>query len=71
MRFPNREVQITTFSIAEELSGKMQFSGVDEKLMHAVIDNDQDIIKEGKMIEIAGLMEKEFKEEDLEEKKKQ
>ncbi len=49
--FPNRDVEVKGFSAAEELSGKMQFSGVDEKLMHAVIENDQDTITDGKLIE--------------------
>ncbi len=47
------EVQISELSKAEELSGKLQFNDVDDKLMHSVIENDKQVIEEGKLLEQA------------------
>ncbi|MFP4402739.1 MAG: vWA domain-containing protein [Nanoarchaeota archaeon] len=35
---------------AEELSGKLQFQNVDDKLMHSVIENDKETIDDGKLL---------------------
>ena len=34
----------------EELTGKLEFNNVDDKLMHSVLENDQETIDEGKLI---------------------
>jgi Mg-chelatase subunit ChlD len=34
----------------EELSGKLQFNSMDDKLMHSVLENDQEAIEDGKLI---------------------
>jgi Mg-chelatase subunit ChlD len=35
---------------AEELSGKLQFQNMDDKLMHSVIENDKETIDDGKLL---------------------
>ena len=37
----------------DELDGKLEFDNVDDKLMHSVMDNDKDVLDEGKLIENA------------------
>jgi len=41
---------IEKFHSIEELQGKLKFSGVDEKLMHSVVENDKEKINEGRTI---------------------
>ena len=43
-------VEISELSKAEEISGKLSFSKVDDKLMHSVLENDKEKIDEGKLI---------------------
>ena len=47
------KVDVSRFSKAEELTGKLKMQDVDEKLMHSVLENDQDVIEEGLLIEEA------------------
>ncbi|MFC1755186.1 VWA domain-containing protein [Thermoproteota archaeon] len=46
-------MEIGTFSRAEEVTGKLEFNDVDDKLMHSVMDADQEKIDEGKLLENA------------------
>ena len=46
-------VDIENFSRAEEVQGKLEFNAVDDKLMHSVMENDQQKLDEGKLIENA------------------
>jgi len=41
---------VTHFEEIEELSGKLSFQNVEDKLMHAVLENDQTIINSAKII---------------------
>lgn len=53
MRAPNRPQQKTTvkeFEEIEEYSGKLHFQQVEDKLMHSVLENDQNIIDNAKII---------------------
>jgi Mg-chelatase subunit ChlD len=47
------KVDVSKFSKAEELTGKLELQDVDEKLMHSVLENDQSVIDEGMVIEEA------------------
>lgn len=47
------KVDVSKFSKAEELTGKLEFQDIDEKLMHSVLENDQSVIDEGMVIEEA------------------
>lgn len=47
------EVSIKKFSRAEEISGKLEFNNLDERLMHSVLNNDSQKIEEGKIIQDA------------------
>ncbi|MBW3003765.1 VWA domain-containing protein [Candidatus Woesearchaeota archaeon] len=49
MIYPDVSVDIDEFSSAEELQGKLSLSQ-DQKLMHSVLENDQDTIDEGKVL---------------------
>jgi Mg-chelatase subunit ChlD len=44
------DIEATTDSSVDELSGKLRFSNVDDKLMHQVLDADKDVIDKGKLI---------------------
>ncbi|MFQ5475304.1 MAG: VWA domain-containing protein, partial [Candidatus Nanoarchaeia archaeon] len=46
-------VPMEEMSMAEEAEGKLEFNAVDEKLMHSVMENDQEKLDEGKLIEDA------------------
>lgn len=46
-------VDIERFSRAEEATGKLQFQHMEDKLMHSVLENDQEKISEGKLLENA------------------
>ncbi|MBU0461225.1 MAG: VWA domain-containing protein [Nanoarchaeota archaeon] len=48
-----KPVEISNFSRAEEITGKLEFNAVDDKLMHSVLENDQEKLNEGKIIEDA------------------
>jgi Mg-chelatase subunit ChlD len=48
-----RKADVSQLSVAEELSGKLRLQDVDDKLMHSVLENDQDVIDEGLLIEEA------------------
>ena len=50
MILPDAEVKILESSEGKELAGKLEFSSVDDKLMHAVLDNDKKVVEEGKLI---------------------
>lgn len=47
------DVTIKKQSSVEELSGKLKFTNIDDKLMHSVLENDKDTIEEGKTIKEA------------------
>ncbi len=47
------ETTVSELSKIDELSGKLEFSDVDDKLMHSVLENDKDVLDEGKLIENA------------------
>jgi len=47
------ETTVSALSKVDELSGKLEFSEVDDKLMHSVLENDKDVLDEGKLIENA------------------
>jgi Mg-chelatase subunit ChlD len=49
----DRERKISQVTPIEELSGKLKFTSLTDKLMHAVLESDKDVIEEGKMIENA------------------
>jgi magnesium chelatase subunit I len=46
----SRKVEIKSLSGAEELSGKLKFSKLSDKLMHSVLENDKKIVEEGKVL---------------------
>ena len=46
----SENLNIKEFSKAEELSGKLAFQQLEDKLMHSVLDNDKKIIDSGKLI---------------------
>ena len=43
-------LQIKSFSKAEEITGKLSKQDIEDKLMHSVIENDKKTIEEGKLI---------------------
>ncbi|MBI2146874.1 VWA domain-containing protein [Candidatus Woesearchaeota archaeon] len=47
------DLAIMQMSEAEELSGKLSFQDLEDKFMHSVMENDQSVIDDGKMIEQA------------------
>ena len=53
MVYFDRQQKVIELSKAEELSGKLQLNEVDDKLMHSVIEGDQEKIDEGKIVESA------------------
>lgn len=56
--FDSLPADVKGFSRAEELTGKLRFQDIDEKLMHSVIENDREKINEGKLI--SGLINQGF-----------
>ena len=46
----SKKVKIDSFSVAEELTGKLKFSKLNDKLMHSVLDNDKKVVEEGKVL---------------------
>lgn len=44
------KTEIKNLEEIEELTGKLDFSHVDKKLMHSVVENDESVINEGKLI---------------------
>ena len=46
----SEDVKLKEFSKAEELSGKLAFQQLEDKLMHSVLENDKKIIDSGKLI---------------------
>ncbi len=49
----DKSIDISAFSKLEELQGKLKLDNVDEKLMHSVLENDQEKIDEGHIIQEA------------------
>ena len=47
---PSDNVKIKEQEKAEELDGKLQFQAMDDKLMHSVMENDQQTIEQGKLL---------------------
>ncbi len=47
------ETAVSELSRIDELEGKLEMSELDDKLMHSVIENDEKILDEGKLIENA------------------
>lgn len=47
------KTDVAAFSPIDEFAGKLKLDNVDEKLMHSVLENDQDTIDEGMLIEEA------------------
>ncbi|MBS3137141.1 VWA domain-containing protein [Candidatus Woesearchaeota archaeon] len=47
------EISIASMSPIEELSGRLKFENVDDKLLHSVLENDKQTIDEGKIIQDA------------------
>lgn len=45
-----KKISVKEFEEIEELSGKLDFQAVDNKLMHSVLENDQNIIDNAKII---------------------
>ena len=50
MRFPNLDTEVKEFSKAEEIPGKMQMNLEDPKLLHSIIQSDEETIDDGKLI---------------------
>ena len=50
MRLPSSAVKVEETEHIEELSGKLGFSGMDDKLMHSILENDKEVIEDGKLI---------------------
>lgn len=48
MTFP--DLTIKSFSDIEETTGKLRFQAIENKLMHSVLENEDNIIKEGKIL---------------------
>ena len=46
----SEDVKLKEFSQAEELSGKLAFQQLEDKLMHSVLENDKKVIDTGKLI---------------------
>ena len=46
----SEEIELKDISHAEELSGKLSFQQLEDKLMHSVLENDKKIIDSGKLI---------------------
>lgn len=51
--FSREQIELKEINKAEEVTGKLEFNDVDEKLMHSVLENDKNTIEEGKIIENA------------------
>lgn len=51
MAFSSVEVQ--AFSPIEAVQGKLKFQQLDDKLMHSVLENDKEVIEQGKLLEQA------------------
>lgn len=47
---PYQKTEVKEQEKAEELSGKLQFQALEDKLMHSVMENDQQTIEQGKML---------------------
>ncbi|MFW6383633.1 MAG: vWA domain-containing protein [Nanoarchaeota archaeon] len=47
---PSDNVKVKEQQKAEELDGKLQFQAMDDKLMHSVMENDQQTIEQGKLL---------------------
>jgi Mg-chelatase subunit ChlD len=47
----DKKADISKLSQIEELSGKLRFENIDEKLMHSVLENDSEKIEEGLVIQ--------------------
>lgn len=47
---PQQKITVKEFEEAEEFSGKLHFQQVEDKLMHSVLENDQTIINNAKII---------------------
>ncbi len=47
---PSKETKVKEHEEAEELTGKLQFQSLDDKLMHSVMENDQETIEQGKLL---------------------
>src|SRR3989338_3234345 len=50
MIYFDREQQIHEKEEIEELSGKLSFQQIEQKLMHSVLENDKETIEKGKLI---------------------
>ncbi len=48
--FPDVQTKVTAFSAIEELQGKLRFTELDNALLHTVLDNDKELIEEGRVI---------------------
>ena len=46
----SEELQVKELSKAEELTGKLSFQQLEDKLMHSVLENDKKVIDSGKLI---------------------
>ncbi len=46
----SENAKVRQFSKAEELSGKLAFSQLEDKFMHSVLENDRKVIDDGKLI---------------------
>ena len=44
----SEELQVKELSKAEELTGKLSFQQLEDKLMHSVLENDKKVIDSGK-----------------------
>ncbi|MFH0977912.1 MAG: VWA domain-containing protein [Candidatus Woesearchaeota archaeon] len=51
--FDRSPTDVLEFSKAEELSGKLRSQNEEEKLMHSVVENDADTVKDGKLVSAA------------------
>ncbi|MBI2546626.1 VWA domain-containing protein [Candidatus Woesearchaeota archaeon] len=47
---PDADVRLVEGTSIDEMQGKLRFTSVDNKLMHAVLENDRKVIDEGKLI---------------------
>ncbi len=48
--FPDAPTEVKAFSAIEELQGKLRFTELDDALLHTVLDNDKNLIEEGRVI---------------------
>jgi Mg-chelatase subunit ChlD len=58
VHFDSRQADVKGFSKGEELQGKLRFQDIEEKLMHSVIEHDDQTVKDGKLV--SGLINQGF-----------